>query len=158
MKTCSKCKLSRPTSEFHKRKGSKDGLQSQCKECNIAGVKKWQSENPEKHEDNWKRHTSNRNWLVTKARLYNIHPDDLQKLISESEGVCGICKKTPVRWTVIDHCHNTTKVRGILCEKCNQGLGLFSDSPEILASAIDYLQSEVLDYREYEAPPRQKYK
>jgi hypothetical protein len=50
---------------------------------------------------------------------------------------CAICGSTDR--LVIDHCHSTMKLRGILCSKCNQGLGLFTDSIEKLQGAIDYL-------------------
>ena len=39
----------------------------------------------------------------------------------------------------VDHCHETGKIRGILCDACNRALGLFKDDPEILNKAIDYL-------------------
>lgn len=40
----------------------------------------------------------------------------------------------------IDHDHNSGEVRGKLCDKCNQGLGLFQDSPELLHAAADYIK------------------
>lgn len=157
MKTCRICKEEKPLDDFHNKSGAKDGKQSQCKVCNIARVKKWQEENPERYEENWRRLTSNRNKLVRKAREYNIDIDDLKNLIETREGKCEICNQVPHRWLVVDHCHNTTKVRGILCEKCNQALGLFGDSVESLRSAIEYLQKQV-EYKAFTPPPRQKYK
>ena len=41
---------------------------------------------------------------------------------------------------VVDHCHTTNKVRGIICEKCNQTLGLMDDSVEFLIKAAQYLE------------------
>lgn len=158
MKCCSICKVNKSLDEFHRSSSTKDGRQRICKPCNIQKVKKWQEDNPEKHKANWERHSANRSWLVRKARHYNIDVDDLDRLIKQSDGKCAICKCLPVRWTVIDHCHDTDRVRGILCEKCNQALGLFGDSLENLESAIQYLTKEKLKYSPFSKQERQKYK
>jgi hypothetical protein len=41
----------------------------------------------------------------------------------------------------IDHCHETGKVRGLLCDACNTGIGRFSDQVDLLQKAIDYLEN-----------------
>lgn len=51
---------------------------------------------------------------------------------------CKVCGST--RRLCIDHGHNTGKIRGILCSKCNIGLGMFDDSAARLQAAIDYLK------------------
>ena len=151
MKTCFLCKQSKPLSDFHNRTSSKDGKQGMCKMCNIARVKAWQTNNPEKHEINWKRSTANRNWFQHKAKQYNIDMEELEKMFEGANGVCNICKQAPDRWLVIDHCHNSLKIRGLLCERCNQALGLFKDSPEVLSTAIEYLNND-LTHNEYKKP------
>lgn len=56
-------------------------------------------------------------------------------------GVCGICgRRRGIRNHALDHCHTTGKLRGILCHKCNVGLGYFNDDPKLLAQAIEYLK------------------
>lgn len=52
---------------------------------------------------------------------------------------CPICGKSH-GMMVIDHCHNSGKVRAQICQSCNSGLGAFSDSPEILRKAAAYLE------------------
>lgn len=158
MKRCARCGVEKPLDEFHNKVESKDGKQSQCKLCNNKRVKEWQAANPKRHRENWKRHTLNRNSLVRKAREYNIDFEELQTLVNNANGFCEICKREPIKWLVVDHCHDTMLVRGILCERCNQALGLFADNPEYLENAIKYLSKEPLVYSPYKKLPRQKYK
>jgi hypothetical protein len=59
-------------------------------------------------------------------------------------GKCAICKttKTPKgRRLDLDHCHETGKTRGLLCNDCNRGIGMFRHQIELLAAAIEYLRS-----------------
>lgn len=58
-------------------------------------------------------------------------------------GCCWICKKPePIagRKLSIDHCHDTGKVRGLLCTHCNTGLGHFNHDPDRIDKAIRYLE------------------
>lgn len=57
-------------------------------------------------------------------------------------GKCKICEKELHEEIHIDHNHTTGKVRGILCGKCNKGLGQFNDNIEFLTNAINYLKNE----------------
>lgn len=54
-------------------------------------------------------------------------------------GICPICKVDSK--LVIDHDHKTGAIRGMICRKCNLGLGYFKDSPDALKRAADYLNS-----------------
>lgn len=58
----------------------------------------------------------------------------------EHAGRCGICGKEPRSGFVIDHDHKTGRVRGLLCQRCNSGLGSLGDSIEGLKAAIAYLE------------------
>ena len=63
-----------------------------------------------------------------------------QDLLRLGRGVCEICGRTNgARRLAVDHDHNTGKVRGLLCHRCNAGLGLFRDDPSILTLAREYL-------------------
>lgn len=62
------------------------------------------------------------------------------EMMSKQNGQCSICKKPPLkRRLAVDHNHDTGKVRGLLCDKCNLGLGYFNDNVELLTKALDYL-------------------
>jgi hypothetical protein len=69
--------------------------------------------------------------------------DKADMLIKNHNGACDICgtdkPRYPNRRLAIDHDHKTGIVRGMLCQKCNVGLGNFNDSPDLLNKAIKYL-------------------
>jgi hypothetical protein len=71
---------------------------------------------------------------------YGMSPLDYDALLALQGGVCAICKKKSKRRLVVDHCHSRHRVRGLLCHKCNLGLGMFDDDIERLRSAIAYLE------------------
>lgn len=72
---------------------------------------------------------------------YGISLKGYERLLAEQDGLCAICFGPPDdnRKLSIDHCHETGKVRGLLCTRCNMGLGYFRDAPNVLESAIGYL-------------------
>lgn len=73
---------------------------------------------------------------------YGITLEEKNELIKQQNGKCAICLMlfSATRHTHVDHCHDTKKIRGILCHTCNVGLGNFKDSPPLLSAAIAYLQ------------------
>lgn len=81
--------------------------------------------------------------LSTKSSLKNKYGLTLkgkEELLTDQGGMCPICKTVlAVKGSHVDHNHTTGEVRGLLCGKCNTGLGQFSDSPELLLAAAKYL-------------------
>lgn len=74
---------------------------------------------------------------------YGITLDEKEQLLKDQGSVCQICKSSDPkskRGFVVDHDHATGKVRSILCQYCNVGLGNFRDNIELLYKAIDYLR------------------
>lgn len=75
---------------------------------------------------------------------YGITEEDYERMLTEQEGKCGICFRTEPtgRWKrlAVDHDHQTGKIRGLLCDKCNRGMGLLEDSIELLENAVKYLK------------------
>lgn len=67
--------------------------------------------------------------------------EDFDAMLAEQGGVCLICKNEPQDKIgfVVDHDHQTGEVRGILCQRCNAGIGMLGDDVDRLASAIAYL-------------------
>lgn len=77
-----------------------------------------------------------------RAKIYGISVETYQKMWFDQEGRCAICKEPETTQILsIDHCHKTNKVRGLLCQRCNLGLGNFRDGQENLRAAITYLEN-----------------
>jgi hypothetical protein len=76
------------------------------------------------------------NWSLTvRARKYGLEKETLGQMLKFDCGICGGRKRL-----VIDHDHDTGAVRGVLCDKCNKGLGFFQ-TEEMLQKAIGYLRA-----------------
>jgi len=82
-----------------------------------------------------------------RQKFYGLSIEDETVLLKKQNNACAICKKlfqTDSDYHV-DHCHDTKKVRGLLCPSCNKGLGLFKDNPTALKAAAAYVESQGLD-------------
>lgn len=80
-------------------------------------------------------------------RYYGIDLAKYQEMLLAQNGVCAICFKPEtsvvngkIKPLAVDHCHNSEKIRGLLCARCNQAVGLFGEDVNVLTSAIDYLR------------------
>lgn len=127
---CSCCKKMKSTDEFSPSKLTTNGFSYYCKLCvKIKG-------------EPYKEARTASCW----QKRYGITAEEYQAMFDKQAGVCAICgnAETTVQRGVIarlsvDHDHVTGKVRGLLCQQCNHGLGHFKDNTEILSNAIDYL-------------------
>jgi hypothetical protein len=74
---------------------------------------------------------------------YGIGLKEYDAMFKAQNGICAICSQEPPnhhkKRLNVDHCHSTGKIRGLLCDACNRGIGLLKDSPVILNNAISYL-------------------
>lgn len=79
-------------------------------------------------------------------RRYGITEEEWQEMFERQGKACAICRSTNAQrsdrfgW-VVDHCHETGKIRAILCNKCNLGLGAFDDNEKLLFDAACYVLS-----------------
>lgn len=84
--------------------------------------------------------------LATTEWNYGLLPGTAEFVLANMGDACMICGVSKPydtahpRTLVVDHCHTTGAVRGILCSSCNSGLGYFRDNPEFLRNAIAYLR------------------
>jgi hypothetical protein len=77
---------------------------------------------------------------------YGLSLADYNQMLTAQAGLCGICGiKPPDKDGVlaVDHCHETGKVRGLLCRDCNAGLGLFRNNVLILQHAVRYIRKNI---------------
>lgn len=77
------------------------------------------------------------NSVYVRDKKYLLESDEYQRLLNKSDGRCMNCGKESK--LVLDHCHDTNKIRGLLCHSCNTGIGKLGDSVEGLERAIEYL-------------------
>jgi len=134
-KKCSRCKLSKESMDFGKRKNGK--LSSWCKAC----LRHYQQTSG---RDNHR--LSSRKYSLQK--LYGLTLKTWDELFESQGRCCVICKsKEPRggRWTV-DHDHWLGHVRGILCVHCNAMLGLAEDDENLLKAALWYLERQRISY------------
>ena len=157
-KVCTRCHLLKPAKAFFRNRSKADGLSTQCGKCDLEGkklrrlrepelVRKLERERRGKKKDQYRRRDKER-YCSTKRRncalqkKYGIGIEQFQDLlVSQSRG-CGIClsREPDGKGWHVDHCHETGKVRGILCGYCNRMLGFAKDRPEVLLAAISYLR------------------
>lgn len=114
---CTRCEIGKPaTAEFfpsHKRK--RNGFDSWCRSCRSA-------------------YRSG----ICRGKFRNVISDELLIYIKVTIIECIICGSDET--LVVDHDHKTGKIRGMLCNHCNRGLGHFRDDPELLEFAAIYLR------------------
>ena len=126
-KVCLTCGLEKPITEFHKQATKKNPARRKphCREC-------WSKIRKDK--------TPEHNRRYNLKQCYGLTPEEYDSMLHLQNGVCAICGGTEtVGRLAVDHCHETGKIRGLLCTNCNQALGKFKDDPTILANAITYL-------------------
>lgn len=134
-KTCTNCGVEKERSEFSQSKPGKYGpvLMSACKACAAARARKWAEDNRERS-----RETSRRTKMLTN---YGITVEEYDARSAAQGDVCACCGKPEERYRLsVDHCHETGRIRGLLCNTCNRGIGLLGDNVEALRKAVDYLE------------------
>lgn len=147
-KKCSRCKKQKALSEFYKDKSHKYGYRSMCKSCDKERLKSLVKANPQKYKTlakNWRDNNKDKVKSYQLKFKYGLSIDEYNKMFEEQQGKCAICCSfisnldKSNKPAVVDHCHTTGKVRGLLCMQCNSLLGYAYDNIQILENAIKYL-------------------
>lgn len=80
-----------------------------------------------------------RNYGISRAEWLSLHKKQGNKCyICEGDGF--LMREDHAAKLMVDHCHDTGKVRGLLCHNCNRALGLFKDSTKAIRRALEYLE------------------
>lgn len=132
-KTCTKCGETKPIAEFYfvNRSSGRPHYTSRCKSCVLAG-----QHNPERRR---------RVDHARRLRRYGLTESEYDLLVAVQKNRCAICGDPPDaqgrnRETLhIDHDAVTGRVRGLLCSRCNTGIGLLREDERILTAALAYL-------------------
>lgn len=148
-KMCPKCKELLPTLSFNK-SNRRDGFQTYCRSChNKMQREKYNSDPLQKIKRQIRAsRRKEKDPLASRRkelkRLYNITLEEYAEIFKNQGEVCAICKNTcsTKKSLSVDHDHETGRVRGLLCNKCNVGLGSFRDSKILLLRASEYLNSQ----------------
>lgn len=167
MKTCTKCEEVKELGEFHRNKGTNDGMSTHCKKCVSVRGKEYYKENKgkfqEKGKDYRKRNSKkllerDRKWkkenrfatILIRSRAEakrsnhipcNATVEELEMSFTGRCGICGVPQLELMQHLAMDHNHTTGEFRGWLCRRCNTALGLLGDNEELLIDAIHYLMS-----------------
>lgn len=155
-KVCSTCNRYLPLNAYYRRAVTPDGLMYRCKDCCRDAYNKRYENDPnfrevrKRHNRSYYDANQERRRRDRRKNLnrYGITEDDFAALDESQGGRCAICNDLPNETNVrsrkkrlcVDHEHETGKIRGLLCDRCNTGLGIFKDSVNRLQSAIAYLQ------------------
>ncbi len=147
-RVCRKCFTKAPLTSayFYRAVSKKGGFQYRCKPCAKAAVNGRYHKDPIRHAE-YRFQNEDKIRDTTYRRLFGITIDQYQEFLENQGNCCAICKKSQRhtgRRFAVDHNHHTGKVRGLLCEMCNRGLGHFMADygPEFLEEAIKYLKEK----------------
>lgn len=156
---CSECKTFKPVSEYQPsvikvgcglcrsckyikkeahRKANRDQSNASKRRARNANLekyqetaRKWQRDNPEKLRE------------YSYKKNYGIGVQEYEALLTSQDGKCACCGReanTCGRKLFVDHCHDTGRVRGIICNRCNYGIGALGDNIDGVQRAIEYLK------------------
>jgi hypothetical protein len=176
VKRCKKCGESKPESEFYRAAGCRDGLRPECKACNLAAKHKWYRANRQRAIERsvaWQR--ANRDRYNARMRVYRSARTELAReehlkrsfgltlaeyeaLLGGQGSACAICgdEPSPKRALHVDHDHDSGAIRGLICMRCNNALGLLRDRLDVVFAAADYLETRPAERLELEAAARER--
>lgn len=139
---CRVCKTTKPVSAFAPNR-ERDGylsVESRCYACQAARRRKGAAKPKPRTPYSELIGTTDR-VVIQRLKRYGLSVSEYEKILSDQNNVCAVCESTfkNAKDTHIDHCHTTGAVRGILCHRCNTGIGMLGDTAEGVQRALAYL-------------------
>lgn len=131
MTACTKCKTEKSADDFPRDRRKRNGRSSWCRLCHKARNAQWR-------DDNRQSLTASQRSSHLRHR-YGLDRSAVDEMFAAQDGKCAICAESMIV-THVDHCHATGAVRSLLCPGCNLGLGHFTDNPEVLRRAAEYVE------------------
>lgn len=151
-KYCTGCSLSKLSDEFWKNKSQSDGLDNLCISCRKNSItqyrKKLKDNRPIKVDDNdtlqaKKIEQKNKKKFRELFSRYGLTKNKYLEMLDSQSNCCKMCdERTDL---VVDHCHTSGLIRGLLCGRCNLALGYLRDSEELALRAANYLKSNKVE-------------
>jgi Recombination endonuclease VII len=161
MKRCRVCGTEKPLTEFYREKTARNGYRPECKSCTSTRRKLWYKANRDREIERvraWQRANHQRylrkqaEYRASMARNYRsehlkrkfgLTLDEYDQLLEAQGGGCAICGAKPGKISLhVDHDHETGEIRGLLCFRCNGGLGQFKELAARLLRAADYVTGD----------------
>jgi hypothetical protein len=119
-----------PLDAFGDNKKTASGKRWYCRAC--------ENENKYKWRDKASHQAYMRNYM--RFKTHGISEDEVRSMLETQHGLCAICEDPIDMRANVDHDHVTETIRGLLCARCNKGLGLFRDCADFLEKAAAYLR------------------
>lgn len=124
LKSCTKCEVLKPLSEFYKKDRATGRLDGKCKACRI---------------------------VEQRERTLGITDEEYWDLYRIQDGRCGICNRRlyskRYKAFCVDHNHETGEIRGLLCHNCNRAIGMLRDDPATIRRAAEWVEGTVQSSR-----------
>jgi hypothetical protein len=142
VRRCRKCKRMKANHHFADSKNKS----SWCRKCSLENAKNWRKTHPEAVEAQQARRKQERFRRILSK--YGLTRDQYDSLLHMQGNSCAICGGPPgithgLSMPLVDHCHKTGHVRGLLCQQCNSGIGLLKESRQAMEKAIEYLHRDI---------------
>lgn len=122
---------------------------SQCKKCCSESQRNYYADKPDQYRNYVKKRRYKYKGIhkrVANLKTFGLTIKEYEEMLFTQNNQCAICgtfQCSSGRRFAIDHCHQTGRIRGLLCLRCNQAIGKFHDNYFLLQQAADYVSGRI---------------